>query len=51
MNDEDLKETRHERREKKLKKKREKMPKHGRNLARTYIDAILKRLKRHGVDK
>jgi hypothetical protein len=39
-------ETRQERREKKLKKKREKMPQHGRNLAQIYRDAILKRLKR-----
>ena len=44
-------ETRQERREKKLKKKREKMPKHGKGLARVYMDAILKRLKRHPVDK
>ncbi|GAJ23955.1 unnamed protein product [marine sediment metagenome] len=47
MNDKDLKETRQERREKRLKKKRERMPKHGKNLARIYMDAILKRLKRH----
>ena len=39
-------ETRQERREKKLRKKRERMPKHGKNLARIYMDAILKRLKR-----
>jgi hypothetical protein len=39
--------TRRERREKKLKKKRERMPKHGKNLAKIYIDAIMKRLKRH----
>jgi hypothetical protein len=39
------KETRQERREKKLKKKQEQMPQHGRSLARIYIDAILKRLK------
>jgi len=39
-------ETRQQRRERKLKKKRERMPKHGRNLAKTYMDAILKRLKR-----
>jgi len=37
--------TRQERRERKLKKKRERMPKHGQSLARIYIDAILKRLK------
>ena len=40
-------ETRQERREKKLKKKRERMPKHGKNLAKVYIDAIMKRLRRH----
>ena len=40
--------TRQERREKKLKKKREKMPKHGRSLARIYVDAILKRLRGKG---
>ena len=39
-------ETKQERREKKLKKKRERMPKHGKNLAKTYMDAIMKRLKR-----
>jgi len=44
-------ETKQERREKKLKKKRERMPEHGRNLVKIYKDAILKRLKRHRVDK
>ena len=44
-------ETRQERREKKLKKKRERMQKHGKDLARIYMDAILKRLKRPRVDK
>jgi hypothetical protein len=39
-------ETRQERREKKFKKKQERMPKHGKNLARVYMDAILKRLRR-----
>jgi len=38
-------ETRQERREKKLKKKRERIPKHGKNLARVYIDALMKRLR------
>jgi hypothetical protein len=38
--------SRQERREKKLRKKRERIPKHGKNLARIYMDAILKRLKR-----
>jgi len=42
-------ETRQERREKKLEKKRERMPKHGRNLVRVYMDAILKRLKRRQI--
>jgi len=44
-------ETRQERRERRLKKKRERMSKHGKNLAKIYMDAILKRLKRHRVDK
>ena len=39
------KETRQERREKKLQKKRERMHKHGKNLARVYIDALMKRLR------
>ena len=43
--------TRQERREKKLKKKRERMPQHGKGLAKVYMDAILKRLKRHRIDK
>jgi len=38
-------ETRQERREKKLKRKRERIPKHGKNLARIYIDAVMKRLR------
>ncbi len=50
MNDEQIK-TRQERREKKLRKKKERMPKHGKSLARTYMDAILKRLKRRRVDR
>jgi len=44
-------ETRQERREKRLQKKREQMPKHGKNLAKIYMDAILKRLKRRPIDK
>jgi hypothetical protein len=44
-------ETRQERREKKLKKKRERMPKHGKNLAKIYMDAIMKRLRRQRIDK
>lgn len=38
-------ETKQERREKKLKKKRERMPQHGKGLAKVYMDAILKRLR------
>jgi hypothetical protein len=37
--------TRQERREERLRKKRERMPKHGKSLARIYRDAILKRLR------
>ena len=52
MNNEQVdEETRQERREKRLTKKRERMLKHGRSLAKIYKDAILKRLKRHRVDK
>jgi hypothetical protein len=39
------KETKQERRENKLQKKREKMTQHGKGLARTYMDAVLKRLR------
>ena len=38
-------ETRQERREKRFIKKRERMTKHGKNLARIYVEAIIKRLK------
>jgi len=41
-------ETRQERREQKLRKKRERIPKHGKNLARIYMDAIMKRLRKRG---
>jgi hypothetical protein len=44
-------ETRQERRERRLKKKRERIPKHGKNLARIYMDAILKRLRGKGENK
>jgi hypothetical protein len=37
--------TRQERREERLRKKRKKMPQHGKSLARIYRDAILKRLR------
>jgi hypothetical protein len=36
-------ETRQERREKKLEKKREKIRQHGKNLAKVYMNAVLKR--------
>ncbi|HUT96719.1 MAG TPA: hypothetical protein VMW60_01185 [Dehalococcoidales bacterium] len=45
MTDDEL-ETKQERREKKRRKKQERMSKHGKNLARIYMDAILKRLGR-----
>jgi hypothetical protein len=48
---EDKVETRQERREKKLKKKRERMSQHGKNLAKVYMDAVMKRLRRHRIDK
>lgn len=37
-------ETRQERRERRLQKKRKRIPQHGKSLARVYSDAILKRL-------
>ena len=44
-------ESRQERRARKLRKKRERIPKHGKNLAKIYMDAVLKRLKRRRIDK
>ena len=38
-------ETRQERRENKLRKKRERMTQHGKRLAKVYMDALLKRLR------
>jgi hypothetical protein len=38
-------EIRQGRREKKLKKKRERIQKHGKNLAKIYMDAVMKRLR------
>jgi hypothetical protein len=38
-------ETRQERREKKLRKRQERIAKHGKNLAQMYRDAVEKRLK------
>jgi hypothetical protein len=46
MTNDDEIETKQERREKKLQKKRERMAKHGKNIAKVYMDAIMKRLKR-----
>ncbi len=43
--------TRQERREKKGKKKRERIPQHGRNLARVYKEAIIKRINKLRSDK
>ena len=40
--------TRQERREKKLRKKRERMQQHGKGFVSTYKDAILKRLRGRG---
>ncbi|MFC1870250.1 hypothetical protein ACFLYE_03160 [Chloroflexota bacterium] len=45
MNDKELGESRQERREKKLRKKRERIPQHGKSLAKIYMDAIMKRLR------
>ncbi|MDD4873842.1 MAG: hypothetical protein PHE15_02555 [Dehalococcoidales bacterium] len=46
MNNEDvIIETKQERRERKLQKKKEQMQKHGKSTARIYIDALFKRLK------
>ena len=48
---EDSEETRQERRERKLERKRERIPQHGRNLARVYKEAILKRINKLRRDK
>ena len=50
MNDEET-EAKQERQEKKLQKKQERMPQHGRSLAKMYKDAILKRLRRQQRDE
>ena len=44
MNEEEI-ETRQERRGKRLQKKKERQPKHGKNFARVYMDAVLKKLR------
>lgn len=47
MNDREI-ETRQARREAKLRKKRARIPKHGKNMAKVYVNALVKRLKRWG---
>lgn len=49
--DDNHRETRQERREKKLASKKEQVKKHGRNLAHLYKEAILKRINRLRADK
>jgi hypothetical protein len=50
--DDNQEETKQERREKKLRKKRERIQKHGKGLADIYKQAILKRTRQDkGVDK
>jgi len=43
--DDNRAETRQERRERKLQKKREQVKKHGKGLAKIYMDVVLKRLR------
>ena len=49
--DDNYKETRQERRERKLTSKRERVRKHSRNLAHIYKEAILKRINKMRSDK
>ena len=49
--DDDHKETRQERRERKLTSKREQEKKHGKNLAQLYKEAIVKRINKLRSDK
>ena len=51
MNNRELPETKQERREKKLQKKREQMSQHGKGLARIYKEVILKRINKLRGDK
>jgi hypothetical protein len=51
MNNNEDAETRQERRQKRLEKKKERIPKHGKNLVKIYRDAILKRLRGKGDSK
>ena len=49
--DDNHKETRQERREEKLRKKKERVKKHGRSLARIYKEAILKQINKLRAEK
>ncbi len=49
--DDNQKQTKQERREKKLERKRDQMKKHGKGLARLYKEAILKRINKLRSDK
>ena len=51
IKDENGLETRQQRRQKKLEKKKERIRKHGKGLVKTYRDAILKRLRGKKDDK
>ena len=51
MNNRELPETKQERREKKLQKKREQIPQHGKGLARIYKEVILKQINKLRSDK
>ena len=49
--DDNYKETRQERREEKLRKKKERVKKHSRSLARIYKEAILKQINKLRAEK
>jgi len=49
--DDNHKETRQERREEKLRKKKERVKKHGRSLAHLYKEAILKQINKLRAEK
>ena len=49
--DEEYRETRQERRERKLNSKKERVKKHNRNLAQLYKEAIIKRINKLRSDK
>ena len=49
--DEEYRETRQERRERKLTSKKERVKKHNRNLAQLYKEAIIKRINKLRSDK